>query len=301
MKLYKISSYVLGIFLATIAGGCSDSDDWTPGPQDTETGVAAYFNNPSKTSYTFDSAADESSMVIEVSVKRQHTAEAASVPLILTSDVQGFTIPNTVDFAAGESISTFMINCANIPDGQTASVTVSLDPAQTDIYGEGLYEVTYSVIKADWIEISDNVTYYYDNVYPETTGKMYQLDGTDQFKFTDFFGSGLEIKFNASTPTPSVINPLENAVYDTSYPDEWYLYDEENQTYPTWVPGNLSGYKAIEDMYVYGNGYTTINLCSDSTTRYGYINFTLSMSYSDGTSGFAYYSIDFNLKYNPFE
>lgn len=300
MKFNKLNIFSAG-FLMVLATGCSDSGNWTPGPQDTETGVAAYFNSPAKTSFIFDSQASSEEMGIEVSVSRQVSTDAVSIPLTLSSEVDGFSIPQSVDFAAGESTGTFTLNCAGIPEGKLTDVTVSLDPAQTNIYGTGLYAVTFSVIKANWIEISDNVTYYYDGVYPETTGKMYQLQGTDQFKFDNFFGSGLEIKFRASTPTLNVINPLENAIYDTDYPDEWYLYDEANETYPEWVPGNLSGYPGIYEMYFYGDGYNTINLLSDPATGYGYIYYTINVTYTDGTSSFADYSMDFNLKYNPFE
>lgn len=288
--------------LLLMAGGCSDSDDWTPGPQDTETGVSAYFPAPAQTSYIFDPANGAENMNIRVVISRQHTDQAASVPLSLESDHEGFSIPQTVEFAAGESETTFEINCGGIPDG-SSEVTVTIDPSQSDIYGDGLYAVTYSVVRAQWVVIADNVTYHYNNEYPETTSVMYNLEGTNQFRLEDWFGSGLSITFTASDPTLSVIYPVANALYVDGYPDEWELYDEANVTYPQWIPGNVEGGNAITYMYVYGSGYYKNNMLSNPDTGYGYLMPYFYLEFADGTSGYKAntWYVDFNLKYNPFE
>lgn len=290
-----------------MAGGCSDSDDWAPGPQDTETGVSAYFEKPSQTSYVFDSSAAADDMTFTVTVARQVTDNAISVPITLTSDVDGFAAPSAVDFAAGSATASFDVACSGIPNGKQASLTITLDPAQTNVYGEGLYAVEYSVIKADWVEISDNVRYLYGSMYPNTSGKMYILDGTHMFKLTDFFGSGLDVEFNCDTPDATAFVPVSNADYENVDDDDkdyngWYLYDEANVEYPEWTPGNAEGYTSISYLLFYANaddGYCQMIYNSD--TLYGYMNFMTGVILSNDSWVWGSFQVDFNLKYNPFE
>lgn len=290
-----------------MAGGCSDSDDWTPGPQDNETGVSAYFEKPSQTSYVFDSSSSADYMTFPVTVSRQVTDNAVSIPITLTSDVDGFSAPSTVDFAAGAATASFDVACSGLPDGKRANVTITLDPAQTDIYGEGLYAVEYSVIKSDWVEISDNVRYLYNSMYPNTSGKMYILDGTHLFKLTDFFGSGLNVEFNCDTPDATAFVPVSNADYENVDDEDkdyngWYLYDEANVDYPEWTPGDAEGYTPISYLLLYANADDSYcQMIYDSSTLYGYMSFTTGVILADGGWQWGAFQIDFNLKYNPFE
>ncbi len=312
MKLYNITLGMLATFIGLAASGCSDSDDWTPGPQDNETGVSAYFPVPEKTSYIFDSELSSENMTINVSVSRKNTADAVSVPIILQTETEGISIPQSVNFGAGESTSSFLVNCAGIPDGKNVGFTISLDPSQTNTYGEGLYAVSFSVIKADWIEASDNVRYIYSDasgnqLYPDTYGKLYQLQGTDTFRLTDYFGSGLEMQFECTTPETTIMKPLINADFENVYEEDkenlgWYLYNEAEQDWPSWVPGNVEGYTAISYLTFFAvSNYNTCNLIYNPDTLYGYMWFSTGIDFADESFTWGSFQIDFNLKYNPFE
>lgn len=312
MKLTKL--YMLpAMLLLVAAGGCSDSDDWTPGPQDTDTGVSAYFPVPSKTSYIFDSDSDPADMTILVNVSRNITEGSISIPVTISSDAEGFSAPSTVDFSDGAADASFTISCSGIPKGTTVNVTATLDPSQTNTYGIGMDAVTYSVIKADWLEVSDNVTYYYMDSgsterYPSTTGSLYMLEGTHTFKFNDFFGSGLDITFNWNgDPTGEVLVPQTNADFENVYDEDkelngWYLYDEAEQDWPSWTPGGASDEPAITYLLFYASGgYSDIYFGTDSDPLSCSILSTVGVDLENGSFYWGFYNLYFTLKYNPFE
>lgn len=308
MKLYHILA--VAAFLPFVS--CDNSDNWTPGPVDDAAGVKAYFPVPSKTSYEFEADADESSMVFDVKVSRSITTDAISIPVSLTSDSEGVTVLGNADFAAGQETTTVSVNVGGIPIGKDVTVTLTLPEDQYYTYGVGMPSAQFSVIKARWIEISSNVTYsYYDTgnnqLYPDTYGVMYQLEGNTRFKLTDFFGSGLDMTFNCNTPDETTMSPLINADFENVYDEDkeengWYLYNEAEQTWPSWVPGGLSGYTAIWDVTFYDNDYDTL-LCmvSDPDTLAGYLSCLTAVTFADGTFKWGGFFVNFNLKYNPFE
>ncbi len=302
---------ILAIAALMPFAACSDKDDWTPGPVDDATGVMAYFPAPATTYYEFNSNDDAADMNIRVTVNRLITDEAISIPLILNCDYEGVTLSGNAVFAAGQESTYVTLACGGLPTGKEATVTLALPEDQVYTYGEGMTSTGYTVIKANWVEISDNVSYLYtdysyNKIYPNTSAHMYHLEGTNRFMLTDFFGSGLDVRFECTSPDSQQFSPLNNADYDDDESDYngWYLYDEENQTYPEWVPGGLSGYPSIEYIEFYDStDYSGMTMIYNSETLYGYMWLVAAVIFSDNpdTWKYVYFQITFNLKYNPFE
>lgn len=313
MKLkFNILSFVLTFGMMAVS--CSDSSDWAPGPEDNDCGVSAYF--PSQSSYRYIYGADEKpeNMNIVVTVKRVDTADAVSVPVEVSTSCEGFSVPATVDFAAGESESSIIVSCKDIPQGEMQNITLTLAQNETDIYGPGVTSLSLEAIISEWKLISDNVTYYYmdadgKKAYPNTYGEMYHLEGTYMFRLTDFFASGLEMPFEMPSSEKSYFVPSGNYdIYANTYPEDayecWYLYDEATSSYPApWIPGGDQNQLAIEYALFYGTiDYCNITMLENRDRLYGYGNFTVNYGLSDGSwSSWGYNQIDFNLKYNPFK
>ncbi len=309
MKPYILKT-MLGVLALPLMTACSESDDWTPGPQDTETGVIAYFPLPNQLSYIFDSEGPKEEMAIDVQVSRQITDQAVSFPITVISDVEGVVAPASVDFAAGEASKTITIDCSGLPKGQENKFTLALPADQTDTYGEGMTSVTYSVINSVWVQMADYARYIYSysdysEMYPSTYGDIYQLDGTNLFKLTDFFGSGLDVTFTCDSADDVVFTPLSNALFiDDSYGGGWDIYNEAEQTYPVWVPGGLSGYPALTNLYLYNDiSYSLLRMIyqKKSTGYYGYIGLTTYLEFDDGSWNYGAYQVDFTLYKNPFD
>lgn len=309
MKPYILKT-MLGVVSLTLMTGCSDSDDWTPGPQDTETGVIAYFPLPDKLSYIFDINGPKEEMSINVEISRQITDKAISFPITMITDAEGISTPETIDFAEGETSTTITIDCSGIPKGQPAKFTLALPSDQTDTYGEGLTSMTFSVINSVWIQMADYARYIYSytdysEMYPATYGDIYMLEGTNMFKLTDFFGSGLDVTFNCDSAKDTLFAPLTNAEFiNDSDGGGWNLYNEAEQTYPVWVPGDLSGYPAITNLYLYNDiDFSYINMIYKESDLgyYGYIGLSPYLEFDDGNWNYGAYQVDFYLYENPFD
>lgn len=299
--------------MAITATSCTDSEDWTPGENDTEVGVAAYFEIPAKTSYIFESDAAADAMIIPVTVARELTTEAVTMAINIAADGEGVSAPATVEFAAGQQTATFDIDCSGITKGQRTTITVGLPADQTDIYGQGYTSLTLSAIKSDWTLISDNVRYLYSDsnynpMYPATTANMYHLEGTYMFKLDDFFGSGLDMTFECGNAQESVFRPLINADFESAAGEEdspWYLYDDDKSDWPIFVPGKTTveeGDVAIQFLEFFATSdYSPCHMIYTPSSLFGYIAFSTYVEQTDGNWAWGNYQIDFNLKYNPFE
>lgn len=311
MKIKNISIWLMGA-VGLMAGGCSDSDDWMPGPEDTNVGVAAYFPEQ-EIMHIFGSDEDPDNMTFDVTVSRLNYSAAASVPVTITSDVEGFSAPAAVEFAEGEVTGTLKVSCAGIPKGTMQTVNITIAPDETDIYGPGEATFQAKAIISDWTVLADPVTYFYSDgnggyMYPNTTGVLYHLQGTHMFRFTDFFGSGLDVNFEASSGAQNDFLPTNNIL---SYKEVWpeyedtyncyYLFNQEEQAYPVWTPGGASDKPAVESAMFYGSGYSTLTMVYNESNLYGYGDFTIELYLSDGSSPWGYWQLDFNMNYNPFE
>lgn len=316
----KIRIYhILAAALILPFAGCSDSEEWTPGPEDTESGTRAYIVKPDKTSFIFDLDDPDAKPVVDVTVRRLITDEAITIPLVLESESEGITLNGTADFAAGQAETTVSVDYSGISESEWITFTLSIPDDQYYTYGIGLPSLRYSVIRSRWVECADKVTYSYWNlsdkkIYPNTYGQMLQLQGTFQFKMTDFFGSDLEMEFICDSAKESKFLPLINADYESANDKDynsWYLYDEATQTWPTWTPGNVSGVPAIDYLWVYGYSedeatkdvdlYSSITMVSDKTSLYGYLYLNSYINFDDGSKAYADLYAEFNLYENPYK
>ncbi len=311
----KLSDYILtgaAIIAMLAAGGCSNSDDWTPGPEDGDAGTAAYFPVPSKTTYAFTVEDAPETIVIPVEVRRNNDIDkAVSVAITSQTTDDAITIPTSVDFAAGEDKAVVNVDCHNMKQSVTANITLALPSDQTDFYSDGVDELTFSVVLSKWELISDNVRYLYSDtnyaaIYPATYDVMYHLEGTKMFKLPDFFGSGLEMTFTIDNPSGCGFFPLQNADFDSYAGQEdspWFLYDEENVDWPVWTPGDAEGYAPIEFLEFWGTEYYSwAVMLYDPSTLYGYIGLSTGVMQVDNPDTiWGSFQVDFNLKYNPFE
>lgn len=307
MKPYNTAYAALAAAAIALAA-CSDDDKWTPGPADNDTGVNASFAIPEKTSYIFDINGDPAEMTIPATVTRLHTDAAATLPLALTADADGIQAPQSVTFDAGQASADITIQCGQIPDGKTITFTLALPADQTDTYGAGLTDLTLSVIKSEWSQISSNVRYLYSDtdykpMFPATYATMLHLKGTYMFRLTDFFGSGLDITFTCDNPEETTFAPMDNADFESSAGEEdspWYLYDDETGTWPEYVPGALEGYDPIQYLQFFATAdYSPCYMIYDKD-NYGYIALSTGVSFASGDFKWGNYQVDFNLDYNPF-
>lgn len=274
---------------------CSDDDDYQPGPAVPEGNPSVYF--PLQESYSFMFGSDEADKSFELTLKRLDASGEVSVPLILTSDVQGFTAPSEVKFEDGVNETKIRIDCSGLPTKQTYNVTLSIPESFSNPYVEGTDAVTVSSLVSDWELWAKDAVFSFTDFYGDVYSDIYAMPGTRKFKIQNFLGSGLDLPFEVDNPSASysLIHPTYNAdPYINYYPEDafqcWYLYNQDLGDFPTWSPDGVSEPKITYALvYTYGDG-----------TNYTYIRFakkkgqvTIDTSYDDGSSSWQFISFTY--------
>ncbi len=133
MFIKKLSIYSFLIAAAFCAVSCDDDVDYTPAEVPNTDQV--YFPNTARRSVVLE----ENQTSFTVDVYRVKTDAAAQVPVTTTVSESGiFTVPATVNFAAGESktVMTVAIDFDKVQSGATYTLNFALDSAYTSIYGD---------------------------------------------------------------------------------------------------------------------------------------------------------------------
>lgn len=132
-----INQYFLLMMLASLLAFTSCSDDIVrePSPIPTE-GVQAYVYAEA-TNLTF---VPTDAYSFTLNVARQNTQAAATVHLI--AEGEGFTVPSSVDFAAGEDKKEVLI-AFDQPVGSTRTLTISIPEEESYIYANA--QITFTI------------------------------------------------------------------------------------------------------------------------------------------------------------
>lgn len=148
---------------------CDDVDEYAYTPADKLTNAQAFFSNELASSVSLSSL--ESSF--DVTISRSTDAAAVSVPVQIEASADYFTVPSSVDFAAGSTTAKLTIGYdadkLGFDNKQTISIVIPEEYATP--YGISTYSFT-AVIPAPWKSlgkgtiVDDFVTTFYgvDNV-----------------------------------------------------------------------------------------------------------------------------------------
>ena len=234
MKTY-ISILALGA-LALTFNACTDEPEWEPSPAQTE-GIMAYIDIDTPTSYTY---LPNDEQAFEITFGRQVSTEAATVHLTTEGD-DVFTVPSTVDFAAGESEKTIKVTF-DIPTGSSASIRIALGEGESYLYGisEQTFEVTrdYTWEDAGAAVYSDAAIY--GGTYEVEIQSAKEQPGL--YRIVDVFGDGYNMQFeldenyNAVSLLPvgsySTVAAGVEMIYDpVSYGSDYCFFTNEGANF----------------------------------------------------------------------
>lgn len=283
----KILYYLLPAASLLAAAGCGDADDWTPGPEPAEDCMAVYFGSGNTSEYILT---PDDPTRIELEVFRRDADRAASVPLVIVHKDDVFQIPQTVEFAAGETSSLLEISFPGLEQRTVYSFEIRIDEAYVDHYAmlDGTSLFAGSVLVASWIKIADQAEFYFQSDLDVICSDILQLEGQNRYVIENFLGSGLDLTFSVSEPDSygsCAVYPTSNYVdIDGSSWHSWELYDDEADDWPEFTPPGSD----ITLTYVSFYGY-------DDSGFYTYINFDDCfaqfagwLGYADGWSGYNY-------------
>lgn len=171
MKLNKLLSFItFGATMLSLAS-CTDSVDYDAAQPVITPGV--YFSSEEETEFVIDANAEAQVMTIY----RNETDGALTVPLQVNGDTEFFTIPASVDFPDGQSSTTFSIipNVAEMVDFSTYYVTISVPDELTSPYIINSWEGYFTYANGvEWVSLgeceytSDFTSAYYNGADPVT-------------------------------------------------------------------------------------------------------------------------------------
>lgn len=260
MKTTKIFP-ILAIAATALLSSCSDDKDMDlTGQPVSPDSPGAYFPADNQYKFTFEG---DDPRVVNVKVARTNTSGKATVPLVVTNDNNAVKIPAEVVFDDGEKEVELAIDCADIPLRVLCSFSLTIPDASANPYVKGNIRYDGSAYLAGvWQLLDDNVVWqitdgYYNKFADDAVGALYMMEGDEQpsYKLTNFLGTGYDITFNVGADDYDGYNEilaLTNADYDYDY-GGFYIYDEENQTYPVFhLPGCAY---SLSSIFVYSQPY----------------------------------------------
>ena len=190
----KINKYISMVALSALAmafNACTDECEREASPVQTD-GLTAYIDFNTLTSLEF---LPDDEQAFEVKIGRQLATETATVHI--TAEGEKFNVPQTVEFAAGETEKTVKITF-DIAIGTSASVKIGIEESETYIYG--LTEQTIKVSR-DYTWVSAGSLTFSDATF---TGAEEELavekakEGNNLYRIIEPYceeGAGIHVQF----------------------------------------------------------------------------------------------------------
>lgn len=292
---YSIIALVASAMTLSLAS-CSDDYDYQPG-----TAVAAdcpnvYFSNNNES--LIEVKSDDASKKVSLELHRANTKGSVTVPIVVDSKTDNITVPESVTFADGDSTAYLDITYSEFSIGTKFTVSIADDYVNPYSMVDGFS--TFSATLTQVNKVCD-VMYATDSRFAGVTNSaIYNYSGENRFIFTNFLGSGVDLKFRVDTNVSGAtfdmndITKLSGDIIPLNYytKDDYgfhFVNTSGSEDYVTWTPEGAS--EAVTSFYFYDvyNGYS-----------YSFIDFGSSaygMFYSAYVNQSSYENIYFYLYY----
>lgn len=274
---------------------CSDDNDYQPGTAVADDCPNVYFSSSNES--LIEVKSDDTSKTVTVELDRTNTEGSLTVPIIVESKTDNITIPESVTFADGESTAYLNVTYSEFTIGTKFSIKI--DDSYVNPYKIVDGFNTYNASLSQLNKVCD-VKYATDCRFAGvTTSAIYNYSGENQFVFTDFLGSGVDLKFRVDTNITGAtfdmndITTLSGDIIPLNYytKDDYgfhFVTEINSDNYVTWTPEGSSN--AVTSFYFYDvyDGYS-YSLIDFGSSAYG-------MFYSAVVNG-SYENIYFYLYY----
>lgn len=309
MKLKYIKAFAACI-MGLAATACSDSDDWTPGPDTNPDSMGVYFEAMSSYSLTIG---PDDSRIIPITVGRAKYDEAATVALDIIEMPEGAVVPPTIDFEAGEQTKTIYVDLENMPSKSSGNLVINLPEEVSSPYSAGTSFISMQIsVAGAWIPYGQNATVcFYDlswnEKYPSITSEIYNLEETKQLKLPNFLNSGLDIVLEVGELYEAYaqyeLTVLRNFIdvkdyYGSDYGYEgWLLYDQANEMLPEFSPDGTQPYIVSMEFDPTIPNYQFMRLDGEDS----YIKLFAYVAWADGAANYYTVYVYFTPEFDLFE
>lgn len=270
---------------------CSDDDDYTPAKEVAEDCPNVYFSSENSNLHIID-LDDEGAGSISLTMKRDNTDEAITVPVIVDFNIGNFVIPENVSFAAGESDATLEITYPVYVVGMNFNIHLPEEYINPYKEKEGSYDFNLTVTKpyklcdVTYSQASDGVSGRFAGV---TGSEIYAYKGLNKFTWINFMGSGIDMPFTVDISNTSGaefdVNDITKLKGDF-VPTDYYYMDSYGYAFVnpggsenlvTWTPEGSSEEITYFYYYFYQGGH------------YSYIDFAPAGDSDDENYGYGYF------------
>jgi len=296
-KLSSIATALAAAAMTLQLSSCSSDYDYSPGTAVADDCPAVYFSNDNES--LIEVKSDDTSKSITLELRRVNTGGSITVPIIVESKTDNITIPESVTFADGEAVAELTVAYSEYEIGTKFSVHVADDYVNPYIKVDGSSSFSASLTQVN--KVCD-VAYATDTRFKGvSTSAIYNYSGENRFIWTDFLGSGIDLKFrvdlavSGATFDMNDLTKLSGDIVPLNYYDKddygFHLVNPAgSENYVTWTPAGAS--EAVTSFYFYdvygGSSYSYINFATDAA--YGYF-------WSAYVNGGSYENIYFYLYY----
>jgi len=262
-----------------LLSACGD-DDYTAGSEPATDAPVVYFSSSNESEVIIT---DGSETGFDVTLCREDSAEALTVPLVIDYNTGNLTFPESATFAAGQATTTIHVAIGDYVAGTKASVRIA--EGYTNPYikldGSGIYFV--QLVKLNHIA---DISYQAGSRFESVTSPLYAYSGENKFIWKDFLGSGIDFKFKVDTSNSTgkyvadnlarlngEIIPLNNYTYNSA--GGYYLTDDATGGgYPVWTPAGQTEAVTSFFYWAYSGGiYNFIDFDpADANQGYGYFS-----------------------------
>lgn len=146
----KTIKYILYAFIATfVLASCSDDIKYTPGEGDDPNSYGVYFLSQK---HAGDNELDPAEpTTLSFTAMRKNYKDAITVPVEVSSNVDGIFAVSDVKFEAGQKETTFTVDFPNAEIGKTYDCSIVVkDKKYALLYGEYSCGIDFSVTRVQW-------------------------------------------------------------------------------------------------------------------------------------------------------
>ena len=300
----KIKSYILALLACTAFVGCDNDDEYTPAEKPASDCMTVYFDASNVTDYILTPEEVASSPSVTLTVSRENTDKAATIPVIVEYKADVFDIPTSVSFEQGAATANLVVSFPNIESFKTSEFSIRLGDDYVNPYVQvnGSDKFHASILVSQWTPIFSDVNAFIGDYYGNTASgtsayknTVYWLEGLNKFCIKNFLNTGIDLQFsivndkfdvNDRSTWTGAFNPLNN-MDTSSWGSPYYiLADNEGNTLEWTIAEGDS--KGITTFALYDPTNTSY-AGADLTTATGcYIWGNVYNYFSDGTGGWYY-------------
>ncbi|NDV83477.1 hypothetical protein [Bacteroides sp. 51] len=284
-KIAKITAFLMAGLWITMFMSCSDDDKWNPGPEVSANNPGVYFDksNPYITELGCSNQMilDADHITVLMGRDKNKTASALQVPIIVRRAASNLTIPQTVEFAAGQEFAELQIKLGEWEVSTRYDFCIDISEEYADPYklytdtdgGSSRYDAKMEVVC-----LLGTATFvpgeYGGSTKPQFTPfvhKIYDnLDGSYTIK--NFLYNNAGFSFTFSVDDDNKIIPDPECGYHSTSDNRWYFYSANSSSSSNYIPCYIPGANPSDNVsyiYFYTKGNKSEGFWLDKETRTG--------------------------------